>query len=191
MVDSRHLETSFCTWPFTLEKLLQKPVVALINAIREIAPNWLISQWLNRLWTQTVALNIKLNMLTIAWTCTIFPTYLQNYSNAINLPITLKALSITDLSHVSRRSANLLNRCPTPIIRSVSLKVRIKLLHPFPLASHFSVLTEKPEACSVELFTRCFHFWKHHKLRNIIISAICYSSPKSIDAHLTNQFLSL
>lgn len=56
---------------------------------------------------------IKLFMLTIAWTCTIFPTYLQNYSNAISLPITLKALSITDVSHVSRRSANLLNRCPT------------------------------------------------------------------------------
>ena len=107
-----------------------------------------------------------------------FPHLFHHYLTAISLPITLKALSITDLSHVSRRSANLLNRCPTPIIRSVSLKVRIKLLHPFPLASHFSVLTEKPEACSVELFTRCFHFWKHHKLRNIIYFSHLLQFPK-------------
>ena len=61
---------------------------------------------------------------------------------------------------------------------SVSLKVRIKLLHTFPLASHFSVLTEKPEACSVELFTRYFHFGKYHKLRNNIYFSHLLQFPK-------------
>lgn len=91
-----------------------------------VTPKIPFSLWLLRLWIRIYLANLptvesamnrnsphlREHIFTIIYACTIFPIYLQNYSDAINLPITLKALSITDVSHASRRSANSLNRCP-------------------------------------------------------------------------------
>ena len=110
MADSRHLEISFYAWPFTFGSYSKDPVVALITAI---VKSHLLGQspngWIGYEPKQS---SFKRAYMYLIHACTIFPIYLQNYSNAINLPITLKALSITDVSHASRRSANSLNRCP-------------------------------------------------------------------------------
>ena len=123
--------------------------------------------------------------------CTIFPIYLQNYSNAINLPITLKALSITDVSHASRRSANSLNRCPMQYVIGF-FKSQDKAPTYFPTC--FTLIRINRISQKLVRLSYSHDAFISESTTNfeiLYISAICYSSPKSIDAHLTNQFLSL